>query len=136
MKTKILSICLISLMAMSSLQAAQKSNGYSLNDEQRKIKRALMSLNLQKNQQDGLYNAETALENELDTITQNAKNSPDSKLSTYFEPNSFNRTGFFNMIDNRQEKSKQALQRYVDSLYRILDNNQLAEFRRVLKSQE
>ncbi len=136
MKTKILGAVLILSMAICSVQAAGKNDAYSLSDEQRKIKRALMSLDLQKSQQDRLYSSEKSLENEFDTIAANAKNSQNSKLSTYFEPNAFNKTGFMRMFDERQEKSKQALLRYVDSIYVILNPNQLAEFRKALKTQE
>lgn len=136
MKKKIIGMVLIASITVSGAYGAGKSEGYSVSNEQRKIKRALLSLELPKDQQDRLYRAEKTLDNELDAISDDAKISSSTKLSTYFEPRAFNRNGFSNMIDDRQEKSKRAFLTYVDQLYVILGANQLAEFRKALRSQE
>lgn len=136
MKRKILGALLIASMAVSSVYGAGKSEGYSVSNEQRKIKRALLSLELPKDQQDRLYKAEKTLDNELDAISDESKRSSNTKLSTYFEPRAFDRNGFSSMVDDRQERSKRAFLTYVDQLYVILNATQLGEFRKALKTQE
>lgn len=126
MVKNILKIGMATVLLAVSLNAATCN---SMSGEKRKIKRALMSLDLTKNQQDSLYKAENILDSDLENIERRAKNNKNDQLYTFFNPNRFDKNAFEKSLDNKQYQSKKAIFKYIDSLYMILTPSQLKEFR-------
>ena len=93
-------------------------------NEIRVLKKAILSLELDKKQFSELVKLEDDLKENIQTIQKSAKKGKDGTLSSLFTKDAFKRDTFLKMTTNQNKKISVAIADYFEKLYSMLENPQ------------
>ena len=93
-------------------------------NEIRVLKKAILSLELDKKQFSELVKLEDDLKENIQTIQKSAKKGKDGTLSSLFTKDAFKRDTFLEMTTNQNKKISVAIADYFEKLYSMLENPQ------------
>ncbi len=136
MMRKIFMMLMLLMIGTGSLYA--KRGGVCLPlDEVRTVKKAILTLNLSKDQKSKIVTLEETLKEQMSDVRSGMKKGEAGKLSSLFGDSGFKRQEFMTMTSVQNQKTSELIAVYFEKLYALLDAKQqkalIEKFKRIEK---